>query len=168
MIAALIGSGRSGQVLITSSSLESSSMRLAFCLAFCLPERGSSTGHFESPVCTVSSSVGAEEGPLLGSERPMFSGAIGTFKHRPSSSYSAFNGEGGIRTRGTGLTPYNGLANRRFQPLSHLSNQLSYKGLWLFWGAVKKGFHARFHACYNDKPNNQGEISLETEESQAL
>ena len=31
------------------------------------------------------------------------------------------NGEGGIRTRGTSLTPYNGLANRRFQPLSHLS-----------------------------------------------
>ncbi len=31
------------------------------------------------------------------------------------------NGEGGIRTHGTGMTPYNGLANRRFQPLSHLS-----------------------------------------------
>ena len=31
------------------------------------------------------------------------------------------NGEAGIRTRGTGVTSYNGLANRRFQPLSHLS-----------------------------------------------
>ncbi len=31
------------------------------------------------------------------------------------------NGEAGIRTRDTGMTPYNGLANRRFQPLSHLS-----------------------------------------------
>ncbi len=31
------------------------------------------------------------------------------------------NGEAGIRTRGTGLTPYNGLANRRLQPLGHLS-----------------------------------------------
>ena len=30
-------------------------------------------------------------------------------------------GEGGIRTPGTGLNPYNGLANRRFKPLSHLS-----------------------------------------------
>ena len=30
-------------------------------------------------------------------------------------------GEGGIRTRGTGLIPYNGLANRRLQPLGHLS-----------------------------------------------
>ena len=30
-------------------------------------------------------------------------------------------GEGGIRTRGKGLIPYTGLANRRFRPLSHLS-----------------------------------------------
>ncbi len=35
-----------------------------------------------------------------------------------------FNGEGGIRTRGTRMNPYNGLANRRFQPLSHLSGQV--------------------------------------------
>jgi len=32
-------------------------------------------------------------------------------------------GEGGIRTPGTGLTPYDGLANRCFQPLSHLSTR---------------------------------------------
>lgn len=31
------------------------------------------------------------------------------------------NGEGGIRTLDTGFNPYNGLANRRFRPLSHLS-----------------------------------------------
>jgi len=31
------------------------------------------------------------------------------------------NGEGGIRTRGTGLYPYDGLANRCLQPLGHLS-----------------------------------------------
>ncbi len=30
-------------------------------------------------------------------------------------------GEGGIRTRDTGLTPYDGLANRCLQPLGHLS-----------------------------------------------
>ncbi len=30
-------------------------------------------------------------------------------------------GEGGIRTPGTGVSPYNGLANRRLQPLGHLS-----------------------------------------------
>ncbi len=32
-----------------------------------------------------------------------------------------FHGEGGIRTLDTGINPYNGLANRRFRPLSHLS-----------------------------------------------
>jgi hypothetical protein len=30
-------------------------------------------------------------------------------------------GEGGIRTPGRGFGPYNGLANRRIQPLCHLS-----------------------------------------------
>ena len=30
-------------------------------------------------------------------------------------------GEAGIRTRGQGNNPVNGLANRRLQPLSHLS-----------------------------------------------
>ena len=42
------------------------------------------------------------------------------------------NGEAGIRTRGTGITPYNGLANRRFQPLSHLSNLFSLHHLQRF------------------------------------
>ncbi len=32
------------------------------------------------------------------------------------------NGETGIRTPGTGVNPYNGLANRRLQPLGHLSS----------------------------------------------
>ena len=32
------------------------------------------------------------------------------------------NGEGGIRTRGTGVYPYDGLANRCLKPLGHLSN----------------------------------------------
>jgi hypothetical protein len=35
-------------------------------------------------------------------------------------------GEGGIRTPGRGLGPYDGLANRCFRPLSHLSG--SYRG----------------------------------------
>ena len=33
-------------------------------------------------------------------------------------------GEGGIRTLGTGVSPYNGLANRRIRPLCHLSGLL--------------------------------------------
>ncbi len=39
------------------------------------------------------------------------------------------NGEGGIRTPGTGVTPYDGLANRCFQPLSHLSKCSIHKDL---------------------------------------
>jgi hypothetical protein len=42
-------------------------------------------------------------------------------------------GEGGIRTPGRSFSPYNGLANRRLQPLGHLSGvyfeQLSTKNL---------------------------------------
>ena len=34
-------------------------------------------------------------------------------------------GEGGIRTPGTGFSPYNGLANRRLKPLGHLSAMLT-------------------------------------------
>jgi hypothetical protein len=33
-----------------------------------------------------------------------------------------FSGEGGIRTLDTSLSSYNGLANRPFRPLRHLSN----------------------------------------------
>lgn len=36
------------------------------------------------------------------------------------------NGEGGIRTLDTGINPYNGLANRRFRPLSHLSKKFTF------------------------------------------
>src|SRR5437667_2190994 len=32
-------------------------------------------------------------------------------------------GEGGIRTPDRGISPYNGLANRRLQPLGHLSSR---------------------------------------------
>src|SRR3954454_15254256 len=42
----------------------------------------------------------------------------------PNSQFpvpSSQHGEIGIRTLDTGLTPYNGLANRRLQPLGHLS-----------------------------------------------
>jgi hypothetical protein len=40
--------------------------------------------------------------------------------HRPIS-HREIGGEAGIRTLGTGISPYNGLANRRFRPLSHLT-----------------------------------------------
>ena len=35
--------------------------------------------------------------------------------------YTGTGGEGGIRTPGRSFSPYNGLANRRIQPLCHLS-----------------------------------------------
>src|ERR1700740_1881413 len=38
-----------------------------------------------------------------------------------SSKCFKSGGEGGIRTLDTGVSPYNGLANRRLQPLGHLS-----------------------------------------------
>jgi hypothetical protein len=34
-----------------------------------------------------------------------------------------FGGDGGIRTLDRALQPYNGLANRRLQPLGHISGQ---------------------------------------------
>jgi hypothetical protein len=40
---------------------------------------------------------------------------------REMPSIETFGGEGGIRTLDTGVSPYNGLANRRLQPLGHLS-----------------------------------------------
>jgi integrase len=39
-------------------------------------------------------------------------------------SFTGISGETGIRTPDTDLTPYNGLANRRLQPLGHLSRRL--------------------------------------------
>jgi integrase len=42
-------------------------------------------------------------------------------KNDDSSPVDTGNGEGGIRTRGAGLYPHDGLANRCLQPLGHLS-----------------------------------------------
>src|SRR5579862_8961542 len=41
-------------------------------------------------------------------------------------------GEGGIRTLGTGVSPYNGLANRRIRPLCHLSGGPATSLTWLY------------------------------------
>jgi hypothetical protein len=41
----------------------------------------------------------------------------------PASARSRNGGAGGIRTLDTALQPYNGLANRRLQPLGHSSIQ---------------------------------------------
>src|SRR5580692_10883333 len=48
------------------------------------------------------------------------------------SAFEFYGGEGGIRTLGRALWPYDGLANRCFRPLSHLSvfNSPDFSGLW--------------------------------------
>src|SRR3974390_3366939 len=51
-------------------------------------------------------------------------------EERPNSKclcwkeFARTGGERGIRTLGTGFSPYNGLANRRLQPLGHLTAHL--------------------------------------------
>ena len=42
-------------------------------------------------------------------------------RRQRASDASEVGGEAGIRTLGTTLRSYNGLANRRFRPLSHLT-----------------------------------------------
>src|ERR1700732_2903900 len=61
------------------------------------------------------------------------------FKWRPaviwgSVSWSRFvraGGDGGIRTLDRALQPYNGLANRRLQPLGHVSAHPENGALWM-------------------------------------
>src|SRR5438132_5048938 len=45
-------------------------------------------------------------------------------------------GEGGIRTLDTGFSPYNGLANRRLQPLGHLSSRTCGVTIVAVWGVL--------------------------------
>ena len=51
-------------------------------------------------------------------------------QHRRALEF--YGGEGGIRTLGRALWPYDGLANRCFRPLSHLSvfNSPDFSGFW--------------------------------------
>ncbi len=58
-----------------------------------------------------------------------------TPKNAVSGVTEAINGEGGIRTPGTGMTQYDGLANRCFQPLSHLSRKNESVIRWTDLGA---------------------------------
>jgi hypothetical protein len=49
------------------------------------------------------------------------SASLAETETRFSLQFRLAGGEGGIRTLGTGVSPYNGLANRRIRPLCHLS-----------------------------------------------
>ncbi len=56
-------------------------------------------------------------------------------------------GEGGIRTPGRGFSPYNGLANRRIQPLCHLS------------ATFEQTFHPNDGVFGEAYPTNSGSIA---------
>ncbi len=79
-------------------------------------ERRSPGGSSQTPDGTMAAESVKQEGRE--SQRSVRS--HGHLRHSLSSTDRP-NGEGGIRTRGTGLNPYDGLANRWFQPLTHLS-----------------------------------------------
>src|SRR5438876_9888591 len=51
-------------------------------------------------------------------------------------STQGHGGEGGIRTLDTGFSPYNGLANRRLQPLGHLSSRTCGVAIVAVWGVL--------------------------------
>lgn len=55
--------------------------------------------------------------------------AIGDDSEKDSLSCRLAGGEGGIRTPDRGVSPYNGLANRRLQPLGHLSVKTRWENL---------------------------------------
>src|SRR5256885_1651463 len=66
---------------------------------------------------------GGESGNGKGEPRNvMRRGAVRRFPF-PASRFPALHGEGGIRTPDRGISPYNGLANRRLQPLGPLSSR---------------------------------------------
>ena len=77
-------------------------------LADCLALLGKKTGH----------------SGILGRQTLVDGQGAGTLhKQHEQEETRMDNGESGIRTRGTGCNPYTGLANRRLQPLGHLSRE---------------------------------------------
>src|ERR1051326_8158365 len=74
------------------------------------------------------------------------SGPWGWFMTRDYvASRSETGGEGGIRTLGRALRPYDGLANRCFRPLSHLSGGLGISTGWYHSALLfHKNRHVRF------------------------
>ena len=63
-------------------------------------------------------------------------------------------GEGGIRTLGTGVSPYNGLANRRLQPLGHLSDVREFQFITVGMRAVAADLLSGNVAANGPLPNH--------------
>ena len=63
-------------------------------------------------------------------------------------------GEGGIRTPDRGVSPYNGLANRRLQPLGHLSGVFAAAGIVSVDGHLQQPASTSFlfiRGCFHDE-----------------
>jgi hypothetical protein len=60
------------------------------------------------------------------------------------SLVNSIGGEAGIRTLGTGFSPYNGLANRRLQPLGHLTAKAKYTVNRYLRGSPRRVLRLRF------------------------
>jgi len=80
------------------------------CLALCLARNGTNRRN------------SAKSGEVKAEREQQGQDATKPPKTSEISNIVDENGESGIRTRDTGLSPYIGLANRRLQPLGHLSN----------------------------------------------
>jgi len=82
-------------------------------LAACLPNAGAEPCNSLQSNANVGERNGARDESAERSETAVSGGS------------DASGGEGGIRTRGRGVNPFNSLANCRFRPLSHLSGGAS-------------------------------------------
>src|SRR3984893_5269720 len=82
--------------------------------------------HFGAIACLRHSGVRqSNDVPRSSTDRPARWRSLGEGLRMPSSSaaptFLLYGGDGGIRTLDRALPPYNGLANRRLQPLGHVS-----------------------------------------------
>ena len=105
------------------------SQGIRFVIARCSPERPCEVG-LRIRVAEKRGDVKAFVSSAVRSLRSGFPRSNAKYGHlsrilaaadRVSPQFRLRGGEGGIRTLGTGVSPYNGLANRRIRPLCHLS-----------------------------------------------
>ena len=69
------------------------------------------------------------------------------------------SGEDGIRTHGRGVSPYTGLANRRYRPLSHLSKLLLRFSLRLIHSHCPPSLYTRFYTR-SQQQSGRGVVSV--------
>ena len=70
-------------------------------------------------------------------------------------SLDDLGGEGGIRTLDTGVSPYNGLANRRLQPLGHLSGSLAGDSLADYFSLISEPRQEKLLLLDNSVPSRK-------------